>query len=197
MAVWSAIESKRRCWFMQELETTHVEWKSYKEILQELIAGTDHIEVLVRASYESLEVYASTMRPVLTDSLLDDNGKEVFNIRRQQQLIKKRQTKTKELEIDLVEDKSPFTSLLASFGVMKNHLDEHIPAIKDGADEMTILKKEVRWKAALVATKMKEVGLAISEELEASEAAIQAAWGKLVMTIVVICFLVNTGTLTS
>jgi hypothetical protein len=69
MAVWSAIESKRRCWFMEELETMQEEWKLYKEMLQDIISTTDHIELLMRSSYESIEMYAMTVYPVVTDTM--------------------------------------------------------------------------------------------------------------------------------
>jgi hypothetical protein len=67
---------------------------------------------------------------------------------------------------------------MSSFMVLKSHLDEHVPAIKEGADEMTALKREVRWKAADAAVKMRSVGLAISDELAESETIVQSAWGE-------------------
>ena len=95
-AVISMVESKRRCWFENELRASRREWNHYKKWLRDSVREATRLDNLVRCSYEALDEYSKAVGAICADTYVNDDGK-LLTKREQNRLEKRRANDSAEI----------------------------------------------------------------------------------------------------
>jgi hypothetical protein len=171
MPILSVIESKRRAAMASRLDAVALEWNCYRDLIKDIGQETNRVDVLIQSSFQSLEGYVDSMRAISSDTFLDDRGKVVERARSKEKIATQR-TKVARGVDD--KESSMMNLLYYSFDQLVLRLDENLPALEEGAQEMAALKVEVQRRAeALI-----ESGEKVLVEIEQYEANGEDAWGK-------------------
>jgi hypothetical protein len=171
MPILSVIESKRRVSMSLRLNAVKLEWSCYRDLIKDIIQETNRVDVLIQSSFQSLEGYVDSIHAISSDSFLDDRGNVIQRSRKKERIATQRSKVAQ-----AVDDKesSMLNLLFHSFDQMAQSLDENIPALEEGAQEMADLKLGLHMRAdALIAS-----GERVLAEIEQYEANGQDAWGK-------------------
>jgi hypothetical protein len=172
MPILSMIESKRRVSMSLRLDAVKVEWSCYRNLIKEIVLETNRVDVLIQSSFQSLEGYVDSMHAISSDTFLDDRGNVIQRARRQEKIATQRSKVAQGVDD---KESSMLNLLFHSFDQMVQSLDENIPALEEGAQEMADLKLGLQMRAnALI-----ESGETVLAEIEQYEANVQDAWGKL------------------
>ena len=191
LAFMSAIESKRRCWAMPELETIRVEWTCHRALIRRMVREAKQMEDLLTNSFQALEGYAGMLEAIHNDCLLDDDGNLVTMPRRRKRLQEQRRgssTTASTLQSSTETSTptgptSPASLLLPLLGPILEALQlsrakilENIPQLQLEVSEMKELRTEIISRSSVLAKK----GANIMYNLSFTEAQIQEAWGTCV-----------------
>lgn len=192
LAFMSAIESKRRCWAMPELETIRVEWTCHRALIRRMVREAKQMEDLLTSSFQALEGYAGMLEAIHNDCLLDDEGNLVTMPRRRKRLQEQRRgssTTASTLQSSTEASTptgptSPASLLLPLLGPILEALQlsrtkilENIPQLQLEVNEMKELRTEIISRSSVLAKK----GANIMYNLSFTEAQIQEAWGMCVL----------------
>jgi len=190
LAFMSAIESKRRCWAMPELETIRVEWTCHRALIRRMVREAKQMEDLLTNSFQALEGYAGMLEAIHNDCLLDDDGNLVTMPRRRKRLQEQRRgssTTASTLQSSTETSTptgptSPASLLLPLMGPILEALQlsrakilENIPQLQLEVSEMKELRTEIISRSSVLAKK----GANIMYNLSFTEAQIQEAWERL------------------
>lgn len=171
MPILSVIESKRRVSMSLRLDSVKLEWSCYRGLIKDIVQETDRVDVIIQSSFQALEGYVDSMHAISSDSFLDDRGNVVKRTRRQEKIATQRSQVAQGVDD---KESSMLNLLFISFDQMAQSLDENIPALEEGAQEMAALKLGLQMRAdALI-----ESGERALAEIEQYEANGQDAWSK-------------------
>jgi hypothetical protein len=171
MAVFGAIEAKRRGWATSELRGFKEQWGCYKDLIPAMARETEWVEDLLKTAFKSIEAYSSMMRAVAADSLLDEADRIVTDQKKRTKLAAKRAKES--LNYSSV-DPSVMQPVLDMLMSAVNQLDESVPALTTEVDSMSELSTQVSSSGSDLA----KAGDRIMLDMECVEMKIQAAWGK-------------------
>jgi hypothetical protein len=170
MPILSVIEIKRRVCMSSRLDAVLLEWNCYKDLIDDICQETNRVDVLLQTSYQSLEIYADSMRLISNDTFLDDKGGVLHGTRRQDKIATQRGQAAKGIDTE----SSMLNMLFYSFDQLAGRLDENLPALFEGAQEIADLKVDVQRQAEA----LRESGELILGEIEMYERNGVDAWGK-------------------
>ena len=168
MAIMTAIESKRRCWAMAEINTMTMEWSWYRVIIQRMLKQTDQIEDLLECSFNALAVYSLMMKDIFNDAFLDDKGNMISGASNRTKIENTRKSKAKESTM--------LDPVLRALREISDRIGEENTLLDSDVYAMSDLKAELLKKAHL----MLQEGNDIIAAVEVMESKIQEAWGKFV-----------------
>jgi len=142
-AVLSMVESKRHCWFQNELAASQTEWNLYKKWLRDMVRESAVVEKLVRNSYEAFGGYSKTIGAICDDSYVNDDD-ELLTKNQRTKLQKRRKDASADSDPDALPLLGP---LIVSFVELKKELEEHVPLMEDNVKDAAELNEEVAIKA--------------------------------------------------
>ncbi|GKZ00358.1 hypothetical protein MPSEU_000988800 [Mayamaea pseudoterrestris] len=166
MAVMTAIESKRRCWAMAELDTMTTEWSWYRIIIQRMLKQTDHVEDLLESSFNALAVYSLMLKNICSDSFLDDEGDLVSGA--------DNRSRTAELRRNTAKESSVLDPMYRCLREISDRVSEDNELLDMDVLAMTELRVDLVKNALLLLRRGNEV----TSEVGLIESRIQEAWDQ-------------------
>jgi hypothetical protein len=171
MPVLSMVESKRHCWFQNEMDAFRREWSYYRKLLRENVQEIIRVEEMLQLSFDALVEYAHNIEDMRNDVFLNEEG-EVCSAKEKEKLIK---ILDERLAAD-DETSAWLTALRESFAKVKKEVDIQVPSLEECIFDVTKLKYEMMMKGKDV----EEQGNAISlRTMEQAEENIQIAFDDL------------------
>lgn len=170
VAVLSAVESKRRCWSMGELDSLKVEWSCYKNLLTNAVKETDWIHDILKGSCQSIEAYSGILQAIQCDAFIDDAGLVVSSSRKRSKLASQRSS-------SLAQSKAVDSVMRPLFDMLLGTVDrvnESLPSLNTEVESFTELRTEVSARVTTLA----KTGDRIVYDIELIESHIQGAWCK-------------------
>ena len=171
-AVLSMVESKRHCWFQNELAASQTEWNLYKKWLRDMVRESAVVEKLVRNSFEAFGGYSKTIDAICDDTFVNDDG-ELLTKNQRTKLQKRRGDASADSEPDAFPLLGP---LIVSFVELKKELAEHVPLMEDNVRDAAELSEEIAIKAKELEQKGDALGWA---PVDAAEEKIREAFDGL------------------
>jgi hypothetical protein len=174
MAIMTAIESKRRCWAMTELETMRLEWNFYKLIISRMLKQTESVDDLLECSFNAFAVYSLMLNDIYNDSFLDDKDKMVFGVDKRTKLSEERQPTKPKAAVAIADGSvTSLQSVVDTLLATADRIKESLASLDTDVYAMSDLKAEVVTSTL----KMVKEGDAIMYDLKYVESKIQEAWG--------------------
>lgn len=171
-SVLFVVESKRQCWFQNEMEASRREWNYYKKWLHQGVHEIARVEDLIRCSYAAFTGYSNSVDDIRSDAFMNDDG-EILTKRQKTRQQKKRVEKLVESETGANFLLDP---MMEAFAILMQELDTQVPSLEENAQEAAALKKEIAAKAK----DLEDTGNAIGvHAVELAEANIQATFESL------------------
>jgi hypothetical protein len=171
IAVFAAIEAKRKGWATSELRGFKEQWGCYKDLIPSMARETEWVEDLLKTSFKSMEDYSSMMRAAAEDSLLDEADRIIPDLKKRSKVAEKRSKDAYNYSSE-TSVMQPVLSMLLS---AVSQLDESVPSLVGEVESMSELSAHVTSKGSDLA----KSGDRIMLDMEAIEVKIQAAWGTL------------------
>jgi hypothetical protein len=184
-----AYEARRRSAYAAKLESSSLYWRSFRDLLASSIHETGRAERLVLGTARANATYADAMKASYDDTLIDDRGLLVMDLKKRSKLLEVRSDQDYALApVPLHGDKkkrSPalmeerrsnmLSSLIDSQKVVAEKFGENSKELESEiANELTQLRIELESKIQAI----REIGDAIIAELEATDSEVSKAWGK-------------------
>lgn len=161
-AILSMVESKRRCWFQNELESSWREWNHYKKWLRQSVRELTRMETLVQCSFIAFDGYSKAISAICNGAFVNDNG-DFLTKKERAKLLQQRGSETVGLDGTPLLD--PVIKSLAS---LSKELKTQVPPMKENVNEASELKTEITVRAKELKERGNTLGMTSVERAEAS-----------------------------
>jgi hypothetical protein len=143
VATMLSVESKRQCWFRNELTNAKSEWEYYRNWLDDTQRQVTQMEMLITSSHAGFSQYAQHMAGVTNSPAVTDtystNAAVVSSLSRRHR-AKLRSLPSRETAI--------LSPLCTTYRKVQEMLEQHVPAMSVCARNATVLKEHITRKAS-------------------------------------------------
>jgi hypothetical protein len=175
------VESKRQCWFHNEMEAIRREWQYYKKLIRENVQEIIRVEDMIQSSNNGFLKYVQNIDDMVLDMYVNEVG-DLMTKRDKAKLLKKR-SETNDTEDDhhSTNDATSWVSpMIESFSKVQGEIKTQMPFLQECLVDVTNLKQDMIQRGKELEEKGTRLSLRVMEQAEGN---IQGAFDALMKVV--------------
>jgi hypothetical protein len=166
------VESKRQCWFQNEIDAMKREYQYYKKLIRENVQEVARVEDMLTSSYNGLLNYVKNIDDMITDTYVNEVG-ELLTKRDKVRLIKKRSETVSTTDSNDDDDDDDVTDMnvwldpmTEAFSKVQLEIKSQLPSLDECVKDVSNLKHEMIARGKELEEKGNKLSLRVVEQAE-------------------------------